>query len=81
MDRQLVQKPVESADEPAKYQRILRVPSIFLHTQELSDTEITRGASREERLNELYEPEPLVGVVDKPCSFVSLVLSMYAHKY
>jgi hypothetical protein len=30
-----------------------------------------RGASREDRLNELCEPEPLVGVVDKPCDLVS----------
>jgi hypothetical protein len=35
--------------------------------------EMTRGASKDDRLNELFEAEPLVGVVDRPCNLVSPV--------
>ena len=35
--------------------------------------EMTRGASKDDRLNELFEAEPLVGVVERPCHLVSSV--------
>lgn len=33
--------------------------------------EMTRGARRDDRLKELLEAEPLVGVVERPCEYVS----------
>lgn len=66
MVRQPVQTLRESADGPAHSQHLPKTFSGLKHTQELSDTEITRGASNDDRLNELCEPEPLVGVVDNP---------------
>jgi hypothetical protein len=77
----LVRTRVRPADEPASCQHFFQATNILLRTQELSDTEMTRGASNEDRLNELCEPEPLVGVVDKPCGRVSFALFMCTRQY
>ncbi len=72
-DLLLVRISVIPADEPAAVSTLHQLLILLPRTQELSDTEMTRGASNDDRLNELWVPEPLVGDVARPCIAISVI--------